>query len=201
MRKWTCAVLAALVMATGCSKKDVNIITIKEPETKFGVYTEYLIKKGEQESNHGYQHFDALDTLAFTVKFDTSCRYKTQDPLNQIDVNKLYGFSDNGKEHHQFSARFGWYFNENKLTLHAYVYNNGVRSSRILKDLNFNQEAKCGLVVRGDQYLFVVDGQTFSMPRSSATPKGNGYKLYPYFGGDELAPHDMKIWIRDDRSL
>jgi hypothetical protein len=24
-----------------------------------------------------------------------------------------------------------------------------------------------------------------------------GYKLFPYFGGDELAPHDVKILIED----
>jgi hypothetical protein len=29
------------------------------------------------------------------------------------------------------------------------------------------------------------------------TTKAKGYQLYPYFGGNELAPHDMHIWIKD----
>jgi hypothetical protein len=30
-----------------------------------------------------------------------------------------------------------------------------------------------------------------------STPKGKGYRLYPYFGGDETAPHDISIWVKD----
>jgi hypothetical protein len=35
------------------------------------------------------------------------------------------------------------------------------------------------------------------MPRKSTTIKAVGYKLYPYFGGDELAPHPVSIWIKE----
>ena len=31
------------------------------------------------------------------------------------------------------------------------------------------------------------------IPRSSTTAKGDGYELYPYFGGDEIAPHDINV--------
>jgi hypothetical protein len=37
------------------------------------------------------------------------------------------------------------------------------------------------------------------MPRAAATVKAKGYRLYPYFGGDETAPHDITISIRDER--
>jgi len=33
------------------------------------------------------------------------------------------------------------------------------------------------------------------MPRESTTTMAEGYQLYPYFGGDETAPHDIFIWI------
>ncbi len=35
------------------------------------------------------------------------------------------------------------------------------------------------------------------MPRASTTVKSSGYKLYPYFGGDEFAPHDVRVWIKE----
>jgi hypothetical protein len=35
------------------------------------------------------------------------------------------------------------------------------------------------------------------MSRTAATEKAKGYRLYPYFGGDELAPHQINIWIKN----
>jgi len=35
------------------------------------------------------------------------------------------------------------------------------------------------------------------MSRASSTATAVGYKLYPYFGGDEAAPHDINIWIKE----
>ncbi|MEO5783498.1 MAG: hypothetical protein ABIQ07_09520 [Ginsengibacter sp.] len=37
----------------------------------------------------------------------------------------------------------------------------------------------------------------YSLPRTSTTAKAIGYKLYPYFGGDETAPHEIDIWIKE----
>jgi hypothetical protein len=35
-----------------------------------------------------------------------------------------------------------------------------------------------------------------TLPRTSTTPLAKGYLLYPYFGGDETAPHAIKIAIK-----
>jgi hypothetical protein len=35
------------------------------------------------------------------------------------------------------------------------------------------------------------------MTRESKTEKAEGYKLFPYFGGDETAPHNISIWIKE----
>jgi hypothetical protein len=35
------------------------------------------------------------------------------------------------------------------------------------------------------------------MPRKSPLPRARGYKLFPYFGGQEAAPHAVRIWIRE----
>ena len=46
-------------------------------------------------------------------------------------------------------------------------------------------EINCSLKVAGEKYIFSVDDITVEMGRTSTTTKGSGYKLYPYFGGDE----------------
>lgn len=35
------------------------------------------------------------------------------------------------------------------------------------------------------------------MPRGCGSKKSVGYKLFPFFGGDEVAPHEVKIEIVD----
>lgn len=191
-------IVALGLFTLGCSKSDIAVI--KEPVNNFSKFTEYMIAKGEHESNHGYEYVK-LDTLAFTVVFNQSARYTNADPINQLDINKLYGFCDNDQEHHKYSARFGWNYMNNELQLFGYTYNDGVRSSRLIRSVPLEQEIRCGIVARGNTYIFRVGNDSIQMPRMAATPKAQGYKLYPYFGGDETAPQPIKILIRNDPAL
>jgi hypothetical protein len=54
----------------------------------------------------------------------------------------------------------------------------------------------CSIKITEGNYLFTANEKSVTLPRKSTTPKSKGYQLYPYFGGDETAPHDVKIWIR-----
>lgn len=58
-----------------------------------------------------------------------------------------------------------------------------------------NDEINYSIKIEANKYIFAVDGTTIEMPRFSTSP--NGYKLYPYFGGDEVAPHEIKIRIKE----
>jgi hypothetical protein len=141
-----------------------------------------------------------VTSMKFTVKFDNSAVYSTIDPANQADINKLYGFSDNDGHHHQFSARFGWRWYNNKLNLQAYIYNNGVRDYKDIGDIDLNKEYLCEIRVVGNQYQFFLNSVLkVTMPRNAVGTEGSGYQLFPYFGGDELAPHEIKIQIRDEK--
>jgi len=51
--------------------------------------------------------------------------------------------------------------------------------------------------VTGGSYNFLVNGVNYQLPRMATTAKAEGYQLYPYFGGDETAPHLINIWIRN----
>ena len=194
-----CSSAILLLFLAGCKKEVLsgNLSTPPELPVATG-FVQYIIPKGEHYATaNSYKSVEGAE-LKFTVLFDSTSIYKTTDPQNQWDINKLYGFSDNGAMHHQFSARFGWRWSEGALRLFAYTYNNGVRESKELTTVAIGKEVHCAISIRKEIYVFSVNEKQETMPRLSTTPLAKGYKLYPYFGGDEVAPHEGKVWIKDD---
>lgn len=182
----------------GCRKAG----TVEEPaaaETASPAFKEYIIPQGEHYATDNPLKPLQLSELKFTVKFDSSAVYQTADTENQYDINKLYGFADNGEYHQQYSARFGWRWSDGALRLFAYTYNNGVRDSKELGTVAIDKEVFCCIKVTGETYVFTLNDKTATMPRLSVTEKVQGYQLYPYFGGDETAPHEVRIWIREEK--
>lgn len=197
----------AVVLLAGCGKE----ATLPLPDTltqvadstvrKTNTFTTYTIPAGQHYcNNNSYPSFLA-PALYFTVLFDSAAVYQTKNLANQSDYNKLYGFSDNNSHHQQYSARFGWRWKNGQLELAAYTYNKGVRSEKWLGAVPLGTSLKCAIVVQGDHYDFVLNGVTTAVPRESQTTQASGYKLLPYFGGDETAPHTIAIKIREDSGL
>lgn len=192
----------AIILLSSCSKvmEPTDSNEIPPPADAAATskeYVQYTIKKGDQYCDKNGFLAVNYSELSFKVKFDSSAIYTTADPANQKDVNKLFGFSDNNADHHVFSARFGWRWSNNALRLFAYTYNNSTLSLKEMGTVAIGSEATCSIKVTNDNYIFTLNkGAAFTMPRSSKTPAGAGYQLFPYFGGNETAPHDIKICIK-----
>ncbi len=180
------------ILIIGCKKTPTNQPIIPPVE-----FVHHKILQGQQYSDQTKFEVFEQQELKFIAKFDSSSIYSTAIPSNQYDINKLYGFADNGEHHHLFSARFGWRWSDGKLRLFAYVYNNGIVANRELGIINIGNEQDCSIKVQSNSYIFSLNGVNTIMPRTSTTPNGKGYKLFPYFGGDETAPHDIHIWIKE----
>lgn len=193
---------AVLLCLLSSCQKVVDLIADKSithtPSANATSFTQYLISSGGHYADkNAYKPVD-VEEMKFVVKFDSSAIYQTTLAENQWDINKLYGFSDNNTDHHQYSARFGWNWRDGALRLHAYVYNKGVVEARELTTVAIGAETECSIRVTGGAYLFSVEGKMLAaMPRQSTSEKGRGYQLYPYFGGDETAPHDIRIFIKN----
>lgn len=162
------------------------------------LFLQYTIQKGQQYCDKNYFVPVQLSQLKFKVKFDSSAIYISADLANQFDINKLYGFSDNNSDHHQFSARFGWRWSNDSLRLFGYTYNNGIRDYKELATVMISSINDCSIKVEPNNYVFSLNNKIDSLPRKSATAQAIGYKLYPYFGGDETAPHEINIWINEE---
>ncbi|HEY4650008.1 MAG TPA: hypothetical protein VIG72_01285, partial [Pontibacter sp.] len=153
------------------------------------------IKNGEHSAGAPFLARQT-DILTFEATFDASAIYQTIDRSNQGDINKLYGLADCRTDHHSNSARFGWRWYNNQLEIHAYTYLNKVRQSELIGVVELNKTYTYRIDLQGNKYIFRLNGTTVEMPRH-CTGLAEGYQLYPYFGGDEVAPHDISIAIRE----
>jgi hypothetical protein len=187
------AILSLALFMSSCNllPEPTETSITPEPET-----VTYVISKGEQSSSGS--SFKKVNTqkVKFEVTFDNSAIYSTTDPANQSDINKLYGLSDCGNHHHTNSARFGWRWYNNQLEIHAYSYIAASRHTEYITSIPLNKPAICELTLSNGKYIFNVNGKQVTLPRGCGG-KMDAYKLYPYFGGDEVAPHDIKISIKE----
>lgn len=193
MNRYLCVLIALLAIACNKSKD----LPVNNDQPSGDGYTTYLIKKGNHYSENNDHRSVRISTLRFTALFDSSCIYSTVNSVNMGDINKLYGFSDCNAAHHQSSARFGWRWNGKSIEISAYCYVNGERMSKPLGTIALSKAAEMSISVAGDQYIFELNGKQESMPRACSGAYAEGYQLYPYFGGDEVAPHDVRILIKE----
>jgi hypothetical protein len=195
MFRISCLFLVCALVFSGCQKDLPS--SSKTVEVKSKEFVDYTIRKGDQYCDKN--SFKGIETseMKFVVKFDSTAIYQTNDPQNQYDINKLYGFSDNNAAHHLFSARVGWRWSDNALRLFGYVYNNGLVDSKELCPVPIGSDVNCSIKTTRGSYIFTVDHKVDSLPRLSTTPVAKGYQLYPYFGGDETAPHEILIKIKE----
>src|SRR5207237_2688590 len=104
MKATTLCIVVAMLFASCRKLTDVVIDKVSTPTNSSG-FIKYTIRQGNQYCDQS--GFAAVETseMKFVVKFDSSPIYQTKFSENQYDINKLFGFSDNNADHHQFSAR------------------------------------------------------------------------------------------------
>ena len=197
MSKYFISFLIGLLFFTACTKP-IDDVMENELFSPFNSgFILYTIKQGDHFTEKNFYKPVEVSELKFLVKFDSSAIYQTNTEENQYDINKLYGFSDNNTHHHLYSARFGWSWNNNSLRLYGYVYNEGKVVKTELGTVAIGTEISCSIKIAGNQYIFSMNDVQINMPRNSTTLVAKGYLLYPYFGGDETAPHDIRVWIKN----
>ncbi len=212
MKKLILPVLTVLAL-TSCTKDVINSTStsVNKQDNKVeitssqksapgvptvSVATQYTIRAGQHYCDQNTTKSVRVSQMNFTAKFDNSAIYTTIDSVNQYDINKLWGFSE-GLFHQTNSARIGWAYNNGALRLYGYVYKNSVRFSTEITTVSIGVENNCSIKLSGSNYIFTVNGISVTLPRASSTSTASGYQLYPYFGGDEVAPHDISIYIRN----
>ena len=171
------------------------VVLVKLPSCKKikNDWTTFTIKEGEHRSTRAF-NCSKETTFGWSVEFDSSAIYKTVDSLNQMDINKLIGWSDCGEDHIESSIRFGWRWTDS-LEIHWFKHENGNFSFAKITSVDLCKSYDYYLKIHDWDYEMAVDGVKVFVPRNCVT-HSRRYQLFPYFGGDEVAPHDIKIKIK-----
>jgi hypothetical protein len=192
----TICFLIGVFFFTGCSKKQLDDhAPIKETETGPDEYSTYTIQKGAHYCDQNPIKSITIVEMKFVVKFDSSAIYQTELPENQYAVNKLWGFSE-GTSNHYNSARIGWSWTENALRLYGYAYVSGQLHYQEITSAAIGTEINCSIKLSEETYLFTVNNVSINLPRGTSGIQASGYQQYPYFGGNEVAPHLITILIK-----
>ena len=186
----------AVLFFTGCTKNfDQSYTKDEDIDIHPCQYSTFIIQQGAHHCDQNPWKSVTTSEMKFMVKFDSSAIYKTVLPENQYAVNKLWGFSE-GIDNHYNSARVGWSWNMDSLRLYGYVYVNGELHYQEITSVNIGEEIACSIKLVENTYLFMVDDIVVSLPRGLSGSQANGYQQYPYFGGNEVAPHLITIRIK-----
>jgi len=198
MKKILCF-LSLTIFAVSCTKTGtLPAVNTTDDFADKTVSTLYVIKAGNHYSEQNMPQLMNRNSMAASVTFDNSAIYASADAVNQADVNKLLGFSDGGTDHQQNSARLGWSWSGTNLVLYAYAYVDKTRVIKTLGNFPLNAPIYCSIKAEGAFYYFRAGNSTDSIPRFCVDYTGSRYKLFPYFGGDEMAPHQVRILIDED---
>lgn len=135
--------------------------------------------------------------LSYNVEFTNSCRYNigTDD---QGDINKLFGIGY-FPHHHNNSVRVGWQYDtaSAKMNIWAYWYKNKQRQWAFLKSVDINTTHCFSIRMENEEHIIDLGDVSFSI---QIPPRCVGYLLMPYFGGNQTAPHDIKIKLEHEKS-
>jgi len=176
------------------------------------------IKKGNHFSNKRFPLPFLGKSMKRYVAFNQSAVYRTENPVNMYDVNKLFGFAEvtifkliqvffkglfgGGifeEVHHWNSARVGFSRPDGRLWYVAYCYANGVRQDKLICPVELFQLTCPVIQCAGPEYHFLAGEVLVKMNRGNSSSWARGFKLNAYFGGDETAPNDIEIFIKRSR--
>jgi hypothetical protein len=140
------------------------------------------------------KHCPTTKTTSFM--FTSSCLYDFNDN-DQLDINKLFGFSIG--LHHNNSFRLGWRpsSNNNSIEILTYEYINGIRQKpKIITtvDLNIWVHVLISYNPNENSILYFVDGNCYKHEVIPIKKNGFGYMLGFYFGGNKKAPQDIIVF-------
>lgn len=124
--------------------------------------------------------------------FSESCIYDLNNS-HQDQINKLVGFSIG--LHHTNSFRIGWRAVGNEIELLLYYYINRVRKWDVMLKVEPGDSIRNSFLYTDNHvYLNLYKKGALKFIRKIESVNGwCGYTLYPYFGGEIVAPHDMYL--------
>lgn len=168
----------------------------------------YTIKQGNHyASGLNLKLHSGLEKLSFSITPEENCLYNLGNE-NNMDINKFFGVTW-GLDPDNNSFRIGWncYKQNGLIQYHYYIHNHGIRipgpTDPYDKTLLF--EGKPGIEEYFEIHFYkpydvieiLFDNKAvMRVPFNFQNVPNWGRYSFPYFGGDQTAPHDMSCRIK-----
>lgn len=142
--------------------------------------------------------------VSATVTFDSSCIYDV-GAVDADDWNKVIGLGFVGSKdqsldgvppHQVDGARVGWRWNPQRgvIDLGAYIYVEGKRIDFKVAETRVNTPTKLTIKIDYDRKVYqILGGQAVPFTHD----KSFAYNTGLYFGGNQVAPHRIRVKIED----
>ena len=164
-------------------------------------YKNFYIKEGRHYPKGFHFKLTSNNIVTCSAFFDENCLYQIEGE-NASDTNKLFGFSS-AIHHHIQSARIAWRCMDGEnIELLTYCYVDGDIQFDYMHTLDVikpRQIFDASITDRNRDYLFRYkrdDVEVEYIIPKNCNRINQHYLLYPYFGGNEVAPHDMNIYLQ-----
>jgi hypothetical protein len=166
-------------------------------------WTPYIIKRGDHYTQTNFLARllpYTKNTLTFSVIFGRGSDYSIVGD-NKFDINKLYGIGTSLKGPKHNSVRVGWRWSEfdQHIQLFLYVRDKGRIFTEYMGGVRLGEQVTFTLSFK-DRAELTWDKNNYrkaSIPLSDKPLLPIYYRLFPYFGGDQKAPNDIKILIKE----
>lgn len=164
-------------------------------------FKRYEVKQGEHKFKPNLVSFENRE-INFKFRLDASCLYDLKDVEEQTFVSKITGLSDCNSLHSKNAIYLGWQpiFNEigyhtGNFNIYAYWRIEGVFYFEKLLTTSPDSDVIARLRITDKFYKWNVNGKLFDIERKKKCNNGIHYRIQPYFGGKQKAPHNMIMYL------
>ena len=162
-------------------------------DVKPGQHQVFHIPKNDHYSARIIKKYNQ-NILTFAYRFDETAIYNLNG-IDHFDTNKLLGFKY-GLNPRKNSFRIGWRWSleDEYVIIAAYSYIDGIRS---IKDIGYcfiNEIYSAEIEETHEEVIYRFKDLTHRVSKSG-NESGKKYYSFPYFGGNQKAPHDINIEI------
>lgn len=152
----------------------------------------FRIKKDKHTSTNRCIRFVKGGQINFDIFVNPQWVYNENAPGFQSGWNKLIGISD-GLNRHKNSVRIGWRSIGGKIFMCSYCYVNGERIISEMAEVPFGWNSG-SVIITDSAYKVLINNQVLEVTKSGSS--AFLLMMYPYFGGNSTAPHDMEFLFR-----
>ena len=177
------------------------ILLLASCDLKVGYRQNYFsVEEGKWDFKPARFFQPSQRTLSWHTMFRDNCWYNADKfpAYDRLDLNKLYGIQS--ARIHQNSAMIAWRAEQDSvIAIYAYWYINGKRDMLRMGETATSKFDWYRVRVKDNKYVFefnylppiVIEGvdKNFWL---------NSYRIYPWFGGTQPAPHYMEIIINEE---